>query len=206
MTEQEWLEASELIPLVRAAQTLSSSRKVRLFVCACARCFFPPNAHPDLRHGVGMAEEMADGTASRAVIETAREIFGSLTYVSDYATRGFVGENEWPAAFVHDAVNPRIASMTRGALCRLSDYDAERGFERTLTGLPWLRDIFGNPFRPLDFTPWRTDTAVTLARQMYDARDFSLMPILADAIQDAGCENEEVLNHCRDDAQLHYRG
>ena len=61
-----------------------------------------------------------------------------------------------------------------------------------------FRDIFGNPFRPVTFCPeWRTETAVSLARTMYDARDFSAMPILADALQDAGCDNEEILNHCR---------
>jgi hypothetical protein len=61
-----------------------------------------------------------------------------------------------------------------------------------------LRCIFGNPFRPRTFSPsWRTDTAVALARQMYDSRDFGAMPILADAIQDAGCDNEEILSHCR---------
>ena len=50
-----------------------------------------------------------------------------------------------------------------------------------------IRDIFGNPFRPVTFSPqWRTDTALTLARQMYESRDFSAMPILADALQDAG--------------------
>ena len=69
-----------------------------------------------------------------------------------------------------------------------------------------LRDIFGNPFRPVTFSPsWRTDTAVTLARQMYDARGFSAMPILADALQDAGCDSEDVLNHCRG-AGPHVRG
>jgi hypothetical protein len=62
----------------------------------------------------------------------------------------------------------------------------------------YLRDIFGNPFRPVTFSPeWHTDTAVALARQMYEARDFSAMPILADALQDAGCDNEDILSHCR---------
>ncbi|OWK42944.1 hypothetical protein FRUB_02543 [Fimbriiglobus ruber] len=69
-----------------------------------------------------------------------------------------------------------------------------------------LRDIVGNPFRPVifDFT-WLTSTVVALARQMYDGRDFSLMPILADALQDAGCDNEAILNHCRCDGP-HVRG
>jgi hypothetical protein len=44
---------------------------------------------------------------------------------------------------------------------------------------------------------WRTDTAVALARQMDESRDFSAMPILADALQDAGCDNDDILDHCR---------
>lgn len=69
-----------------------------------------------------------------------------------------------------------------------------------------FRDIFGNPFHPAMFsTQWRTDTALTLARQMYDSRDFSAMPILADALQDAACENDDILNHCRSGG-VHVRG
>ncbi len=74
--------------------------------------------------------------------------------------------------------------------------------------VPWLlRDIFGNPFRPVPFSPkWATDTAVSLARTMYESRDFSAMPILADAFQDAGCDSEDILNHCRDVNATHVRG
>ncbi|MBA4189286.1 MAG: hypothetical protein C0467_14920 [Planctomycetaceae bacterium] len=70
-----------------------------------------------------------------------------------------------------------------------------------------LRDIFGNPFRPVAFSPdWRSDTAVSLAMHIYESRDFSAMPILADALQDAGCDNDDVLSHCRDPQQVHVRG
>jgi hypothetical protein len=70
-----------------------------------------------------------------------------------------------------------------------------------------LRDVLGNPFRPAGFDPgWRTDTAVSLAAGMYDGRDFGAMPILADALQDAGCEDEQVLTHCRGPHQVHVRG
>jgi hypothetical protein len=70
-----------------------------------------------------------------------------------------------------------------------------------------LRDIFGNPFRLVEFAPaWRTSTAVALASQMYGSRDFAAMPILADALQDAGCDNEDMLNHCRDPKATHVRG
>ncbi|MBM3982617.1 MAG: hypothetical protein FJ304_20570 [Planctomycetes bacterium] len=60
---------------------------------------------------------------------------------------------------------------------------------------------------PVAFSPeWRTDTAIALARTMYDAREFSAMPILADALQDAGCDSDDILNHCRDPKQVHIRG
>jgi hypothetical protein len=82
------------------------------------------------------------------------------------------------------------------------DLNAERWAQYRL-----FRDIFGNPFRPVAFEPaWRTDTAIAVARQMYDSRDFGAMPILADALQDAGCEVEAILNHCRDANQPHVRG
>jgi hypothetical protein len=45
--------------------------------------------------------------------------------------------------------------------------------------------------------PWRTETAVALAALMYESRDFSAMPILADALQDAGCGSADILDHCR---------
>ncbi|MBP3953753.1 hypothetical protein J8F10_00360 [Gemmata sp. G18] len=69
-----------------------------------------------------------------------------------------------------------------------------------------MRDIFGNPFRPVAFSPsWRTSTAIAIASQMYESRDFSAMPILADALQDAGCDNANVLDHCRSPGP-HVRG
>jgi hypothetical protein len=71
--------------------------------------------------------------------------------------------------------------------------------------LAWFRDIFANPFRPVAFESWRTSTVVTLAQQMYDSRDFALMPILGDALQDAGCESADILDHCRGDGP-HVRG
>ncbi|MDY3557511.1 hypothetical protein R5W23_000037 [Gemmata sp. JC673] len=62
----------------------------------------------------------------------------------------------------------------------------------------FVREVFVDPFRSSPLLPeWRTRTAVLLARQMYESRDFSAMPIFADALQDAGCDNADILNHCR---------
>jgi hypothetical protein len=85
--------------------------------------------------------------------------------------------------------------------------DIARAIQETSVQADLLRDIVGNPFRPVALDPaWRTDTVLALAEQMYEARDFSAMPRLADALQDAGCDNEAILNHCRDADAVHVRG
>jgi hypothetical protein len=52
---------------------------------------------------------------------------------------------------------------------------------------------------------WRTSTAVGLARTMYASCDFAAMPILADALEETGCDSPDVLAHCRADTP-HVRG
>jgi len=84
---------------------------------------------------------------------------------------------------------------TRGTVeCQLrTEWRNERAGQASL-----VRDIFGNPFRPITFLPaWRSDTVVQLAKQMYESREFRAMPILADALQDAGCDSDDMLSHCR---------
>jgi hypothetical protein len=70
----------------------------------------------------------------------------------------------------------------------------------------FVRDIFGNPFRPVAFDPrWRSADAVGLARGIYDERAFERLPLLADALMDAECGDEQVLSHCRSEGP-HVRG
>jgi hypothetical protein len=70
-----------------------------------------------------------------------------------------------------------------------------------------LRDIFGNPGRATSIKrEWLTSDVVALASSIYQEKAFDWMPILADALQDAGCENDDILSHCRDAKQVHVRG
>jgi hypothetical protein len=69
-----------------------------------------------------------------------------------------------------------------------------------------ILDITHYPHPLPAFDPsWRTSTVLALAKQMYDSRDFAAMPILADALQDAGCDHADILAHCRGDGP-HVRG
>jgi hypothetical protein len=71
----------------------------------------------------------------------------------------------------------------------------------------FLRDIFANPFRPRQSTvaSWQAPTVVALARSIYDDRRFTDLPILADALEEAGCTNADILGHLRGPGQ-HVRG
>jgi hypothetical protein len=72
------------------------------------------------------------------------------------------------------------------------------GAEQVRRQVALVHCVFGNPFRPVTPNPaWLSRTATDIARQMYGSRDFGAMPILADALQDAGCDRDEVLDHCR---------
>jgi hypothetical protein len=79
--------------------------------------------------------------------------------------------------------------------------------EEAAQQVSFLRDIFGNPFRPVTVDPnWLTSTVVALAEGIYAERAFDRMPILVDALQDAGCDNSDILSHCRDTQFTHVRG
>jgi hypothetical protein len=71
-----------------------------------------------------------------------------------------------------------------------------------------LRCIFGPlPFREIVFDlAWLTPSVLSIARRAYDEWDFTALPVLADALADARCDNEDLLRHCRERGLAHCRG
>jgi hypothetical protein len=101
------------------------------------------------------------------------------------------------AARVADLACQRIAERI-SARSNTREYIERRAAEEQKAMADLVRDVFGNPFRPITCSPeWRTDTILALARQAYETRNFTGMPILADALQEAGCTSAEILDHCR---------
>lgn len=69
-----------------------------------------------------------------------------------------------------------------------------------------LRDIIGNPFRPANIDPaWLTPRVIVHARNIYDERAFGGTPGLGDGLEEAGCDNADILSHCRSNTE-HVRG
>jgi hypothetical protein len=198
VTEAEWL-AGERPWDVRGwfANTLSP-RKLRLFACACCRNVAHLAREPGYEAALEVLERFADGTA-----RDADRIRAGKQSVADALPPNLAGcllsELRQAAA---KTIGRGAEYIGQGASAAVG-YTDERRFqalkaEEQRRQMPLLRDLAGNPFRPVACSArWCTDTALSLARQMYEARDFGAMPMLADALQDAGCDNDEILNHCR---------
>jgi hypothetical protein len=202
MTEAEWLACPEPESLLKHIRDGASDRRLRLFACACCYRVYAGQEEGDEWAAVGVAERYADGLASAEELAGAEGEMdcGDYRYgPADYAASPDVGAAVGAAAAAALLIK---YNLTYPDAHRARLYEVELAAQAAL-----LRDIFGNPFRPVHFSDsWRTDTAVSLARQMYESRDFSAMPILADALQDAGCESDNILSHCRDTSLTHVRG
>jgi hypothetical protein len=208
MTEQEWFGSNDFGVLVRYAIDVNPRgafrtgrtprRKLRLASCAIARSIVALAADERTRIALETAERCAEGELPETDRIAMREITRTIDRVEP------VPADCANAAIFHAlGDDPGDLILTADLAWGAINYDTE---ERLLQ-IDILRDIVCNPFRPMFFSDrWRTDTAVTLAQQMYEARDFSAMPILADALQDAGCDDEHILTHCRDPHATHVRG
>ena len=208
MTEEEWLADTGLEKKVQHVSKQKHTRKLRLFSCGCCRQLAPWIKNDRLFQAIERAEKFADGELSEStlykwyleVIRLQRAV-ARPSYTAEIAVY-------YPISSV--CMIPKYygyTSVWRTLLHNNAIFGPE--FSSTATALAYalFRDVFGNPFQPVVLEEvWQTSTAVALAKQMYESRDFSAMPILADAIQDAGYENDVVLNHCRDEKQVHVRG
>ena len=187
--EVEWANVCEpaLLKLcLKALNVRPSLRKARLIPTTVARIGFDPCDSFWFQEAVNHGECEAD-----AVVPTRTKgeiVDGVVAERSAYPTEA------WGALAI-DCIN-----------CGL-DYrpdTVERMHPKLVSDA--YRELFPNSFLPLAWNPdWFTSTVRDLARTMYGAREFGAMPILADALQDAGCDDEQILTHCRGD-KPHARG
>ena len=141
--------------------------------------------------GRPIADTFEDMKAIHRIAESCR----MMRWLAEDDARQHLGRERGSVGRVWDR-------LLRGSATNRKIHQQEVEYQTAL-----LNDIFGNPFRPVTFdSAWRTDTVLSLARQMYESREFGAMPILADALQDAGCDAADVLNHCRDTSAQHVRG
>jgi hypothetical protein len=218
MTQQEWLACTDPTPMLEFLRGKASDRKLRLFTCTCCRRIWQFLAD-EPRGWVEIAEQYADGRVKQQELnEAAASAEGAVGSGSkSLAANADACSAAFAAVDSIDATSADVAS-TLGA--NAVAHERTRG-EETIAGWDdaWkderlvharlLGDIFGNPFHPTctdrAWLTWNGRTVVKMAQAIYDERAYDRLPILADALEDAGCTNADILNHCRS-AGPHVRG
>jgi hypothetical protein len=202
MTQAEWSTSTDPRAMLASVEGRASDRKLRLF--ACASCRRVGRWLKDQRSlaALDTAEAFADGLASpdqmAASAEAAWQAHLGLNLAPYYA-----------ALAAHFSVDKSAAfGASEGADCAYgaSVNDPDDPEEEAEAQADLLRDIFGNPYLPDTLGPWSpTPVVVCLAQMIYDGREFARMPSLADTLEEAGCMNADILDHCRSQ-RSHVRG
>jgi hypothetical protein len=210
MTEAEWLTATDPTPIVEFLMGKTSNRKFRLFYSSCSRRIWHLIVHEGYRKIVEVSEMLADGHGDESQLREAE-------YYA-FAQHGPPQLNSALWAALHCGISNLMLHeplygdwsdpfhQAAEAVAEASNNREETLVIELLAQCDFIRDIFGNPFRPVTLNPsWLTSTVIALATGIYEERAFDRMPILADALQGAGCVNEDILNHCRQPGE-HVKG
>jgi hypothetical protein len=198
MTEAEWRACDDPARMLRAVRLRATPRKLRLFAAACCRLVWDRLPGDHVRQAVETAERYADYLLGDDERESARRALNRAV-ASERGLRGRLAQAA--AELLRPGFSPTLVSA-RARTGRPAALLSRRQCEL-------LRDLFGGPgCRPaadpagLSQNPGEVRR---LAEAIYDGRDFGRLPVLADALEAAGCADRPLLAHCRSGGE-HARG
>jgi hypothetical protein len=229
VTEAEWDACADPQPMLEFLRGTASDRKLRLFAVACCRHIWRLIADERSRKAVEAAERFVEVPETCSELGKVRD--GSLRAVADATgdtESAPLGHTKWHAACaaVFCTDEPLRSDGARDASEEARRSESCYAFESANPGVevPYpepepvsgsghaalLRCVFGDPFRPApaadpSWLAWNGSTVAKLAAAVYDGRRFADLPILADALEDAGCTDATILSHCRGGGE-HVRG
>jgi hypothetical protein len=216
MTESEWLSCSEPEKMVAFLHRPAGDRKLRLFAGACCqrirhlflderdregsrtrRAVVGLHLFPDdhYRKAGAVAERYAEGLVTEE--ELARALYPPGWWLSNPGWENVMGwaagTRAWKSASLYRRSGKADDWPSRWHQDQADEFTGQAAL---------LRDIFGPlPFGAVAFDPtwltWNGGTVVHLAQSIYDDRAFDRLPILADALEEAGCADPDILGHCR---------
>jgi hypothetical protein len=198
-TETDWVAYTDPQPMLSLLPETASARKQTLFACACCRRIWRLLTDARSRRAVEVMERYSDGLAD----ESERERAGREALAAYKAASGNAAEAADAAAHAFES-EARFRPF-RAMVCAKFAVGKRAGAAEAASQCLLVRDIFGNPFRPITPEPaWRTPAVVSLATAAYEERllpagtlDADRLAVLADALEEAGCDNADILSHLR---------
>jgi hypothetical protein len=233
--EAKWLACQDPCELLEMVKRRVNVRKMRLVGVACCRRISKLFHADACHRGVEVAERYADGLAGADELFEAHRAVGTLEEdgrsLGGQAT-AWRNRTACMSAFtVYEVLVTNERLLLDGGSTvpyRAADAAFEAAYEafetwddaaseagtaaqdaEAVAQVALVRDVLGNPFQPVSLNPswlsWDGGLVVRLARTIYEERAFDRLPILADALEEAGCDNPDVLSHCRE-GSVHVRG
>jgi hypothetical protein len=203
MNEAEWESGTDPAPMLGFLHGKANDRRLRLFAVASFRRLVALLPDPRQRQGIEVMEGLAEGTVGRAECRGITAEFRRAIPADDWVAGSPPADDLHYIALMlyREFCSSSIAVHAVQALAGLADRAGKQHEQVRL-----MRCIFGNPFRPVTVdSRWLSPTAVSLAQTIYEERAFDRLPILADALQDAGCDDGQVFAHSRGEGP-HSRG
>lgn len=202
MTEREWLDGIDPELLLQYLANRASERKLRLFACACVMRMPGHLSDERSRKAIEAAEKFADArtNAERSAIKSTRRDVRMAVSQEGVAYSSILASSVALYSLCRSAAESaiRISREVARAIPTKNNHElhAERVAQTDL-----LRCVFGNPFQSAKIVTrwiaWNNRTVCRLAEEIYQKKDFDCLPILADALEDAGCDKADILLHCR---------
>jgi hypothetical protein len=210
MTEAEWLACPRPEILLEYLGGALGDRKMRLFGVACCRRVGQMIGDVRGHRAITASENYADGNATDdalreaqyeledAILSIGEEVWRSL-YKLAYSRAEVACFPDPPTASWATYVATRCAAQ----ICARDQGQGDDWLSHTelQAQADILREIVGNPFRAITVEPswlaWNCGTAPAIARHVYEDRAFHDLPLLADALEEAGCTEPDILAHCR---------
>jgi hypothetical protein len=227
MTETEWLACDDPQAMLKSLGDDASDRTLRLFAVACCRRI--GRMLPDARSWAAL--EAAEGYADRFV--SAEQLAATVAPADEATSYAYHRRGQHffsaagatlfaalPTGFTLPANwTDELRRFSPANICEWAadalEFEAPRPDGQAAVMAEGraqgdlLRDIFGNPFRLVavdpDWLTWNGGTVPKIAQTIYAERRFQDLPILADALEEAGCTNADILDHCRRPGE-HVRG
>jgi hypothetical protein len=204
--EKTWLSCTDPRPMLEFLGGRAGDRKLRLFAAACCRRIWGrlPSGPDEFNHqAVEVAERFADGLVGPEALDAAAEPCAQFGLRNEPLVWGYDAFQTWPVVS-RDAF--AAAGWVAAVAAQVVEGDAP-GSERA-GQCALLRDLFGNPFRRRRVDPayraWQGGTVTRLAQAAYDERalpsgllENARLAVLADALEEAGCADADVLGHLR---------
>jgi hypothetical protein len=200
MTRNDWPNGADIHTALLAVRHRMSARQLRLLACVCARRDWRLLRSEASRRAVALAERYSDRHVNDDRLSSAyTDALKAISRRRDGAEIAAATVATIAASRLHERYEVEALAAALGELSR---------WVSTLNECQ-LVPVLGELLRPRDLSTfpahYGTPDVLALAHQAYHERDWSVLPVLGDALEDAGCPWPDVLEHCRAPGR-HYRG